>query len=65
MLVLSRKQGESIQIGSDVTIHIKHIWGNRISIGVEAPAGVVIRRGELLNEPMEDQQQQGDRQHDN
>ena len=54
MLVLSRKLGESIQIGN-VTVTVVHIDRQRIRLGITAPAGVSIRRGELAEEPMEDQ----------
>ena len=47
MLVLSRKAGESLQIGRDVKIIITQIKGNRVKIGIEAPSNVRIRRTEL------------------
>ena len=47
MLVLSRKKGEQIRIGDDVTITIHRISGNRVSIGIEAPGSCRIVRGEL------------------
>ena len=47
MLVLSRKQGQRIQISDNVTITITQIKGNQVRIGVEAPRDVAIRRGEL------------------
>ena len=47
MLVLSRKQGQQIQISDDVTITITQIKGNQVRLGIEAPRDVAIRRGEL------------------
>lgn len=47
MLVLSRKVGEKIVIGDNVTVVINRIVGNRISVGIEAPQNVRIVRGEL------------------
>ena len=47
MLVLSRKIGERIQIGSDITLVVTRIIGNRITLGIEAPPSVTIRRAEL------------------
>lgn len=54
MLILSRKQSESIRIGDDLVIHVKRIKGNRIRLGIEAPQDVQIRRGELSEETMDD-----------
>lgn len=52
MLVLSRKEGESIElIGLGVTIRVESIRGNRIQIGIEAPKSVKVMRSELLIEP--------------
>jgi carbon storage regulator len=47
MLILSRKVGEKIAIGDDVTIVINRIAGNRVAIGIEAPSHVRVVRGEL------------------
>jgi carbon storage regulator len=48
MLVLSRKLGEKIHIGTDITITLVEVQGNRCRIGIEAPAEVSILRAELL-----------------
>lgn len=50
MLVLSRKEGQRIQIGDDVWITVLKVKGNRVSIGIEAPNEVSIRRCELTPE---------------
>ncbi len=47
MLVLSRKQNEEIVIGKDVCIKVLGIFGNKVRLGITAPADVAIRRGEL------------------
>ena len=47
MLVLSRKVGEQIVIGDNITVVINKVAGNRISLGIEAPVHVRIVRGEL------------------
>lgn len=49
MLVLSRKATEIIRIGDDITITILKS-GHIVKIGIEAPRGVVILRGELSND---------------
>ncbi|QDS95224.1 Carbon storage regulator [Roseimaritima multifibrata] len=47
MLVLSRKEGERLVIGDNVTITVNRINGNRVTLGIEAPREVRIVRGEL------------------
>lgn len=49
MLVLSRKEGEKLVIGDNITLVISKIAGNRVTLGIEAPADVKIFRGELKN----------------
>lgn len=50
MLVLSRKVGERISIGDNVTITVVRISPTSVRIGVDAPNGVSIVRQELLLE---------------
>lgn len=47
MLVLSRKSGERIHIGENITIEIRRVAGNRVTLALEAPRDVRILRGEL------------------
>ena len=47
MLVLSRKPGEKIHIGDDITVCLVEVSGNRVRIGIEAPDDVRVLRGEL------------------
>ncbi len=47
MLVLSRKCGERVRIGEDVTFVILEVKANRVRIGIEAPPRVLILREEL------------------
>ena len=47
MLVLSRKVGEKLMIGDNITVVISRVAGNRVTIGIEAPPDVRIMRGEL------------------
>lgn len=51
MLVLTRKKEETIRIGQDITIRILRIKGRSVQIGVQAPKGVPIARGELIDAP--------------
>lgn len=38
MLVLSRKQGERIRVGDDVVLVVVSVKGNRVRLGIDAPA---------------------------
>ena len=48
MLVLGRKEEQTIQIGDDIRVTILRIKGNCVRVGVEAPEQVRILRGELV-----------------
>jgi carbon storage regulator len=48
MLVLSRKAGQSIRIGDDITVHIVKT-GDKVRIGIEAPRSVNVVRTELVD----------------
>lgn len=47
MLVLTRKKGESIQIGNDIEIKITSIKGDQVKIGINAPKNIEIHRKEV------------------
>ncbi|MBL6725245.1 MAG: carbon storage regulator [Rubripirellula sp.] len=47
MLVLSRKIKEKLVIDGDIVITVQKIAGNRITLAIEAPKEVRVRRGEL------------------
>ncbi len=47
MLVLSRKIGEKLVIGDNITVVVSRVAGNRVTLGIEAPSAVRIIRGEL------------------
>lgn len=47
MLILSRKSGEAITIGEDITITILDSKGKNIRIGVEAPRNIAVHRKDI------------------
>lgn len=47
MLVLTRKQGETIRIGDNVVVKVISCGRGKVKIGVDAPTSVRVLRGEL------------------
>lgn len=47
MLVLSRKERERIRLGDSIVLTVVQVSGDRVRLGVEAPADVLILREEL------------------
>jgi carbon storage regulator len=47
MLILTRKLGERINIGDDITITLVDIKGTQVKLGIEAPRNVDIHRQEI------------------
>ena len=48
MLVLTRKVGERIQLGDNITVTLVKINGNIVRLGIEAPKSVPIHRSEVF-----------------
>lgn len=48
MLVVTRRIGEKIMIGSDITFTILGVQGNQVRIGVDAPRDVAVHREEVF-----------------
>ncbi len=47
MLVLSRKQNERIRVGDSVVVTVVRVSGDKVRIGIDAPADVRVLRDEL------------------
>ncbi|QDS96123.1 hypothetical protein FF011L_49300 [Roseimaritima multifibrata] len=52
MLVLSRKENESIVINGNIKIVVAGIQGGRVTIGIQAPRNVAILRQEIATKPL-------------
>ena len=50
MLVLSRRAGESIVIGHDVTVTVLEVRGDVVRLGIAAPRNVQVHREEVYRE---------------
>ncbi|HBX26440.1 MAG TPA: carbon storage regulator [Gammaproteobacteria bacterium] len=59
MLVLSRKIGEKIIIGDDVSVTILGLFGNHVRLGINAPKSVDIHREEIYVKIQNDNQDSG------
>ncbi|MBP7255242.1 MAG: carbon storage regulator CsrA [Negativicutes bacterium] len=57
MLVLSRKIGQQIMIGQDITIKIVDVQGENVRIAIEAPKEIKIYRGEIYKAIVEENKQ--------
>jgi carbon storage regulator len=47
LLVLTRKLGEKIQIGDDISIVIMELKGKQVKLGIEAPSNIKVHREEI------------------
>ncbi len=47
MLILTRRVGETLMIGDDVTVTVLGVKGNQVRIGVNAPKDVSVHREEI------------------
>ena len=47
MLVITRKLGERLLIGDDIVVTVLEVNGQRVRLGIDAPASVPLLRGEL------------------
>jgi carbon storage regulator len=51
MLVLSRKQSERIKLGDSIVVTVVRVAGDKVRLGIEAPADMLILREELESRP--------------
>lgn len=60
MLILTRRVGETVMIGNDVTVTVLGVKGNQVRIGINAPKNVAVHREEIYERIK--REQQGDSQ---
>ena len=49
MLVLTRKIGQRIQLGNNISLTVVRVKGGQVRVGIEAPKEIGIYRGEIAN----------------
>ena len=47
MLILTRRVGETLRIGDDVSVTVLGVKGNQVRLGVDAPKDVAVHREEI------------------
>jgi carbon storage regulator len=60
MLILTRRVGESVMIGDNITVTVLGVKGNQVRVGVDAPKEVPVHREEIYERIKRELQGQGE-----
>jgi len=59
MLILTRRVGETVMVGDEITVTVLGVKGNQVRIGVNAPRNVSVHREEIYQRIRSEQEEDG------